>query len=314
MKTTITKLSVITLLSILVISCSNNKEIDEKAIAQSSTGEMETLSGIKYEFIEHGTGDLPPHNGFLMINIAYLDSIETILFSSDQQGGSIPFKYDTASFSKNASIEECFSLIGNGDSVNFIVEADSFYMNSFGRPAPPNLAGSKMAIRIGVDKIFTEEEFKSYNMALLRERIDAEADTINAYLKANGINAEQTEEGLYYEIIEEGTGATPENGQQVRVNYTGYVLDGTVFDSSIEEDAKEAGLYNPNRPYEPYPFTLGVGEVIQGWDIGIALLKEGGKAKLIVPSPLAYGTRVRSNIIQANSILVFDVELVEIIE
>lgn len=314
MKTITTKLSLALLISILIISCAADKEANERAIAQASTGEMETLSGIKYEFIEHGTGDLPPHGGFLMINIAYLDSIETVLFSSQQQGGSIPFKYDTASFMKNASIEECFSLIGNGDSVNFLVEADSFYLNSFGRPAPPNLAGSKMAIRIGVDEIFTEEEFKSYNMAKLREQIDAEADTIKAYLDANGINAQQTEEGLYYEIKEEGTGDYPENGQRVSVNYTGYVLDGTMFDSSIEEDAREAGLFNPNRPYEPYPFTLGNGEVIQGWDIGIALLKEGGKAKLVIPSPLAYGNRARSNVITANSILVFDVELVEIIE
>ncbi|MEN8250576.1 MAG: FKBP-type peptidyl-prolyl cis-trans isomerase [Bacteroidota bacterium] len=312
MKSIITKLFGSLLVILFVVSCS--KETDERVIAQTSTGEMETLSGIKYEFIEHGTGEIPPHGGFWTLNITYLDSLEDVIFSSDQQGGTMPMPYDTAIFKKNASLEECLSLVGEGDSVIFFIEADSLYMNSYRQPAPPRYAGSKIEVRLGIDKIFTKEEFDEYNLAKLNELIESEADTIKAYIETNGINASKTEEGLYYEIVEEGTGDMPQEGQMVKVNYTGYVLDGTVFDSSIEEKAKEANLFNPARTYEPYAFPLGAGQVIKGWDIGIALLKEGGKAKLVIPSALAYGNRARSNIIKANSILVFDVELVEIVK
>lgn len=312
MKAIINKLLSLAVVAVFLISCS--KELDERAIAQASTGEMETGSGVKYEFIEHGTGETPPHGGFWTLNITYLDSIGNVLFSTADQGGTMPMIYDTAFFTKNASIEECLTLIGKGDSAVFFIEADSLYKNSYGRPAPPHMTGSKIELRVGIDRIFTEEEYQTFNNAKLKEQIDAEADTINAYMAANGIEAVQSDEGLYYQIFEEGAGERPQDGQMVRVNYTGYVLDGTVFDSSIEEKAKEAGLYNPNRPYQPYAFTLGRGEVIRGWDIGISLLKEGGKAKLIIPSPLAYGGRARSNVIKANSILVFDIELVEIIK
>ena len=75
----------------------------------------------------------------------------------------------------------------------------------------------------------------------------------------------------------------------------------------------EKGLYDERRePYQPYTFPLGQGQVIKGWDEGIALLNEGSKARLYIPSPLGYGSRDRSPIIRANSILVFDVELVEV--
>ena len=81
-----------------------------------------------------------------------------------------------------------------------------------------------------------------------------------------------------------------------------------------EEEAKAAGVYSPGRTYEPYGFTLVTGSVIQGWHIGVGQLAEGGKAKLIIPSRYAYGPQARGPVIKANSILVFDVELVEIVD
>ena len=90
-----------------------------------------------------------------------------------------------------------------------------------------------------------------------------------------------------------------EKGDYVRVHYTGKLLDGTKFDSSYDRG-------------EPFEFLLGAGRVIKGWDEGIALMKEGGKATLIIPSRMGYGSREIPNVIPANSILIFDVELVEI--
>ena len=108
-----------------------------------------------------------------------------------------------------------------------------------------------------------------------------------------------TSSGLYYIKTQEGTGQQAQNGDVVNVHYTGTLLDGTKFDSSYDRNA-------------PFSFTLGAGRVIKGWDEGIALMKVGEKATLIIPSDLAYGNRAVGGVIKANSTLVFEVELVEI--
>ena len=109
-----------------------------------------------------------------------------------------------------------------------------------------------------------------------------------------------------------GQGAQPQEGNKVKVNYTGYLLSGKVFDTSLEAVAKKHGIHNAQRPYEPFVFQIGAGQVIRGWDEGIQLLRPGAKAKLLVPSTLAYGARAQGDSIPANSVLVFDVELVAV--
>lgn len=107
---------------------------------------------------------------------------------------------------------------------------------------------------------------------------------------------EQTSSGLRYKILQAGTGAKPAKGDRVSVHYEGSLLDGTVFDSSVERG-------------EPIEFLLGVGQVIPGWDEGIQLLKVGDKARLLIPSDLAYGSRGAGGVIPPNAPLLFDVSL-----
>jgi len=128
---------------------------------------------------------------------------------------------------------------------------------------------------------------------------EQEMKDLKTYLKENKIKTDPTASGLYYIETQEGTGVQAEAGDMVKVHYTGKLLDGTVFDSSIDRG-------------EPIEFKLGAGRVIKGWDEGIALMKEGGKATLIIPSNLGYGSREIPNVIPAYSTLVFDVELVEV--
>lgn len=106
-----------------------------------------------------------------------------------------------------------------------------------------------------------------------------------------------TESGLQYIETEAGTGAQAQAGNKVAVHYTGTLADGTKFDSSFDRD-------------EPIEFVLGKGAVIAGWDEGIGLMKEGGKATLIIPPALGYGGGGITGIIPPNATLVFDVELV----
>jgi FKBP-type peptidyl-prolyl cis-trans isomerase len=109
----------------------------------------------------------------------------------------------------------------------------------------------------------------------------------------------KTASGLEYIEVEAGTGAPAVAGKVVRVHYTGKFPDGKVFDSSIPRG-------------EPIEFPLGAGRVIKGWDEGIALMKVGGKAQLVIPPELAYGERGAGGVIPPNATLVFDVELVEV--
>ena len=109
----------------------------------------------------------------------------------------------------------------------------------------------------------------------------------------------KTTSGLDYVEVEAGTGAQAEAGKTVAVHYTGRFQDGKVFDSSISRG-------------EPIEFQLGKGNVIKGWDEGIALMKVGGKAQFIIPPGLAYGERGAGGVIPPNATLVFDVELVSV--
>ncbi len=114
-----------------------------------------------------------------------------------------------------------------------------------------------------------------------------------------GGNEVTTPSGLKYTDVKEGTGAQPRPGQTAVVHYTGWLLDGTKFDSS-----KDRG--------QPFSFPLGQGRVIRGWDEGVATMKVGGVRRLTIPPDLAYGARGAGGVIPPNATLTFEVELLDI--
>lgn len=140
--------------------------------------------------------------------------------------------------------------------------------------------------------------FETFN-AEKQKRIEEARRKAEEALAEETVGFEKTASGLFYKITHKGNGKKAEAGKKVAVHYTGMLLDKTVFDSSYRRN-------------QPLSFTVGVGQVIEGWDEGILLLEEGDKARLVIPSDLAYGSRGAGGVIPPNAPLIFDVELVKV--
>ncbi len=126
-----------------------------------------------------------------------------------------------------------------------------------------------------------------------------EPDTGSGKATTMAENMETTPSGLQYVDVKLGTGASPKQGQTAVVHYTGWLVDGKKFDSS-----KDRG--------QPFTFAVGRGQVIKGWDEGVAGMKVGGKRKLTIPPALGYGARGAGGVIPPNATLLFEVELLAV--
>ena len=155
-------------------------------------------------------------------------------------------------------------------------------------------------VRVGeeAEKWNAVEAFRTFEGSRAK-RESAEREAGEAKMEALAAGFEKTESGLRYKMIQKGSGKKAENGKTVSVHYTGQLEDGKVFDSSI-----------PRK--KPIEFPLGRGNVIEGWDEGIALLQVGDKARFVIPSHLGYGSRGAGGAIPPNATLIFDVELMDV--
>jgi len=263
-------------------------------------GYKTTKTGLIYKIIEHGSDTAQPHIGtFLDVDMSY-GTADTILFDShtlpQQQKMHIPM---TASVHQG-DIYEGLSLMHVGDSAEFVIVADSVWTKLFHMPkAPPEFDSVKyLYFNVRLKEVISAEEQERRKKEEMETALKKELDERTAFLQKNYPDAKPTESGLYYIQVKKGYGNSPEAGDMVKVHYTGKLLDGTVFDSSVERG-------------KPIEFPLGQGRVIKGWDEGIAMMKKGEKAVLVIPSELGYGPRGSGSKIAPYSTLVFDVELVD---
>ena len=168
------------------------------------------------------------------------------------------------------------------------------------------MAGLTDGLETGLVKLAQQE--RRYVMSLLQKKIREKgkvegdsnlkvADEFLANNKAQNPDIKETPTGLQYRVIKEGDGATPDPTQKVKVHYAGRLLDGTEFDSSIERGE---------------PSEFGLNQVIKGWTEGLQLMKVGSKYEFFIHPKIAYGSRGRPSI-PPNSVLIFEVELLEIV-
>lgn len=260
------------------------------AVACSKSPEGVTLkSGLKYNDIKVGTGNeakmgdlVEIHfKGWLIKDSTHLfddwskDSTKQkdLLADSYQMGQPVKFILGNENFIKGS--DEGIVGMKAGGQRTIIIPAKLAYGAQGMGPVPPNA-----------------------NIKLVVELVDAMQPKVAKMWDVDSTKFKTTKSGLKYQILQEGTGDQIAKGKQVTVHYSGYLLDGTKFDSSVERD-------------EPFTFVVGVGQVIPGWDEGVMLLKKGSKARFIIPPTLAYGNRDLGKI-PANSTLIFDVEVLDV--
>lgn len=272
---------------------------------------------IEFTYVKEGK-EKPANGDFLLYNLEILTQADSVIYSTLTQ----PFPgYLMANDTIKAQngMDEIFLALRKGDSITF--EAAAKIVFSGNQPAPIK-EDDKIKVRLGAYEMKTEAEMQTfYEEAMVKEQEKAaeraktllveEAKTIEAYIAKNKLTAQKTASGLYYVIEKEGTGEVTTPGTTLYVNYAGYLINGTLFDTSWPEIAKANNIFSEERPYEPLPVNVGMRQVIDGWDEGLMLLKKGSKAKLIIPSPLGYGESGAGALIPANSILVFDVEVTD---
>lgn len=148
-----------------------------------------------------------------------------------------------------------------------------------------------------INEYFTALQKKQEEQAAAMADVNAKAGA--DFLLENGkrVEVKTTASGLQYEVLKEGEGAQPQPGDQVTVHYTGKLIDGTVFDSSVDRGE---------------PATFGVTQVIPGWVEALQMMKAGAKWRLFIPSALAYGPQGAGGVIGPNQTLIFDVELIAV--
>jgi FKBP-type peptidyl-prolyl cis-trans isomerase FkpA len=263
-------------------------------------GYKKTESGLYYKFFtESGDTAKPKENDILNLKLSYSAKIagKDTLFMD----GKNDFKLPLAKSAFKGDIYEGLKLMSKGDSASFIMSADSFYKKIVRGPLPKGVDSlGVLTFNVKLIDFMSQEEMMKKQEAENATKEVAETEVLNKYLTDNKITTAPTASGLYYIEVKKGNGKKPVAGKKVKVHYTGTLLDGTKFDSSFDHDGKQ-----------PLEFPLGQGQVIPGWDEGVALMSVGGKAKLIIPSKLAYGAR-NAGPIPAFSTLLFDVELVEV--
>jgi peptidylprolyl isomerase len=235
-----------------------------------------TPSGLKYMVVkENKAGEQAVAGTNVTANYsAYLKDGK--MFDSSIDRGQ-PLKSTAGKGKLFPGLDEAFLMMREGEKMRFIIPSKLAFGEKGSGPIPAN-----------ADIIFD------------LELLDVQKVIPPVQYDIKGLEAKKTASGLtYYEVKRSGSTKKAESGKTVKVHYSGYLADGTMFDSSVERG-------------EPIEFPLGQGMVIQGWEEGIALMNVGDKLRLIIPYLLAYGEAGRPPMIPAKADLIFDVELIDV--
>ena len=285
------------------------------------------VNGVEYMIIKEVKGKKPAMGDVVEVNYKLIaDSVVaatgktetfTVIDTRKQNMGKpVPVPIDDKNF--KGDIREVIKLLSPGDSVLINVPIDTLMVANPGKLPPWMKKGHKITFQMTIANITTMEQYQK-DMQAKQEEMKAsmqkdmqakaaeqtpiDEKILQDYFTKNNLKPSKTPGGVYYIIHKEGTGATIKPGQTASIRYTGKTLDGKMFDSNVD----------PSKGHtDAFSFPVGEARVIPGWDDGVQVMKKGTKATLYIPSPLAYGERGAGADIAPNSILMFDMEVVNV--
>ena len=262
-------------------------------------------NGLHYKFYTQNKDSLKPQegDGIAFKYIFKLKSKDSVLVNSSlvSQDGTGITKFIMPKSSFVGSLEDAMMMMAKGDSASFVVSADSFYLKTQRQQQlPPFIKpGDFLVVDIKMIDIKSKAELDANQKMQQQELAKIEQDqkaNYDKYLVDNKITTAPTASGLIFIETAKGKGGHPSATDEVTVNYTGTLLDGTKFDSSYDRK-------------EPAKFPLNA--VIPGWTEGIQLMTKGSKAKLIIPQQIGYGPQGAGQSIPPYAGLIFEVELID---
>ncbi|MDR6193729.1 FKBP-type peptidyl-prolyl cis-trans isomerase [Siphonobacter sp. SORGH_AS_0500] len=255
-------------------------------------------NGVKYQFHEHDEKGKVAKDGEVMtFNMVVKTASDSILRDSQKEGQPLVMLAQKGPY--KGSFEDGMKMLAAGDSATFYISVDSLFRGA-SMQAPPPFAkpGTDFKFQVKLLKIETQEAFQKRAEAERAARPKKEEADIAAYLAKNNLkNAVKLPSGVQYAVTTPGTGVAPAKGDTVKVFYAGKLLSGKIFDENHKE-----GL----------TFPVGVGQMIPGFDEAVQNLKKGEKATILIPSAHGYGEQGSPGAIPPNSVLVFDVQLIDI--
>ena len=274
------------------------EKIEELKEKRKATKEFIENSNIFYVPINKGSGRLPNPTDFISVEYIIRDLKNNVVFRSDRFEGGMSFECMGENF-ETEGFNLIISKMRKGQKAGFVVPS-KFAFGEEGIKGKIN-PYSPLFYTIEILNIQTKENFIAAKEKKNAGFINAENEKISKYINDNNISVMPRESGLYFIELVEGDGEFAKKGNNVKVHYTLYNLDGKKIDSSIDR-----GI--------PFAFKVEKGQVIDGWIEAITLMKIGGKATLILPSKVAYKDKKRSKDILPYTPLRFEVELLEIVK
>jgi FKBP-type peptidyl-prolyl cis-trans isomerase FkpA len=262
--------------------------------ANAQTDLQRSPKGAMYQVFTHNTGDKIKLNDVVTFQFIQKTDKDSILYSTYATGKFVQVQIVAP---KNiADLMEIFPLLTVKDSAMVKVPADSIFAGHEDQRPAFFPKGSYLTFILKIEKVQSLNDAIAERNAAIEQAKAAEISDGNKYIADHKLILKTTPTGLKYIITKPSLKLKPLKGDTLMVNYTGRTVDDKVFDSSIEEVAKSAGLQQPGRTYEPIQVIVGTGGVIPGWDEGLLLLNEGSKATLVIPSSLAYGAQGQGDI------------------
>lgn len=263
-----------------------------------------TLSktGMNYKIHVIGDGDVPGQAGdFVLPSMILSDTLDSVIYTNLMEAGD-PFVYKLTKL-KNGGLNEALSLLNEGDSASFIIEGTRINLDKLCKIEGLNGVIHPVKLSIKMNEILTPTEIDSLKKleSWLKDEEMNEQIRLNNFLKENKITEDYRLEGIYYLPIDTGKGRIAAGGSNIRVHYKAFFVDGTVFDNTYEySNALEVDLGKPD-------------QLLEGFELGIRQMREGGKARFIIPSQLSFGERGSSTgIVAPYTTLVYEVELLSV--